>query len=78
MKTNIKKYYKETYPTDELGDEINEFATFKGLFKALSKKEDVYTYLGVHDSLIRERCFFGLSEFLDVDHKQIYNIWLEA
>ena len=78
MKTNIKQYYLETYPTDELGNELNEFTTFAGLFKALSKKEDVYTYLGVCDSLIRERCFFGLSEFLEMEYQEIYEMWLEA
>jgi hypothetical protein len=78
MRTNIKQYYIETYPTDELGNELNEFTTFAGLFKALSKKEDVYTYIGVHDSLIRERCFFGLSEFVETDYKEIYQMWLEA
>jgi hypothetical protein len=78
MKTNIKKYYTETYSTDDLGNDLNKLATFAGLHKALIKNEDVYTYLGVHDSLIRERCFFGLSEFLGVDYQEIYNIWLEA
>jgi hypothetical protein len=78
MRTNIKQYYIETYPTDELGNELNEFTTFAGLYKALIKNEDVYTYIGVHDSLIRERCFFGLSEFLELDYQEIYEMWLEA
>jgi hypothetical protein len=78
MRTNIKQYYIETHPADELGNELNEFTTFAGLYKALIKNEDVYKYLGVCDSLIRERCFFGLSEFLEVDYQEIYEMWLEA
>ena len=52
----IKDFYLNEYPTDELGEELNGGATFGGLWKAI-RGGIVYEYLGVCDSLIRERVF---------------------
>jgi hypothetical protein len=60
---NMREYYLENFPTDEMGIEINENATFEGLFRVLDNYEDVYEYIGVGDSVIRERVFSRLSEY---------------
>ena len=73
---NMREYYLENFPTDELGIEINENATFEGLFRVLDNYEDVYEYLGVGDSMIRERCFQRLSEIAGVTYNEIYSKWL--
>ena len=49
----IRQYYLETYPTDDLGFEINETPTFAGLLNQLIVGGDVYRYIGVADSVIR-------------------------
>lgn len=74
----IKEFYTSNFPTDELGNEIDTNATFKGLFHILDTYEDVYKYIGVADSLIRERIFEKLANELGVDYKEIYNQWLMA
>ena len=74
----IKEFYISNYPTDELGNEIDTNATFKGLFHILDTYEDVYKYIGVADSLIRERIFEKLANELGVDYNEIYNQWLMA
>jgi len=78
----LKKFYLKNYPTDNLGNEINDKATFQGLMNTLVQHNDVYDYIGVQDSIVRERLFIGLSKehvsvtadsdvFLDI----IYHLW---
>lgn len=77
MKT-IKEFYLSNYPTDELGNEIHTKATFIGLFEVLDTYKDVYNYIGVHDSIIRERIFEKLANEMGIDYNEIYNQWLLA
>ena len=74
----IKDFYIDKYPTDELGVEINEKSTFDGLYKVLDNKGDVYHYIGVSDSLVRERVFEKLSELMGVEYDVIYQKWLDS
>lgn len=66
------------YPTDELGVEINDGITFGDLYRSLNNYHDVYSFLGVGDSIVRERCFERLSEVLNVDYDVIYKQWLKG
>jgi hypothetical protein len=75
---NIREYYLTNFPTDELGAEINSEATFDGLVRVLNNYEDVYEYIGVSDSLIRERVFWNLSEITTTEYSVIYDLWLES
>ena len=75
---SIKSYYVDTYPTDNIGQEINDEASFEGLNKALDCKIDVYEYLGVGDSLVRERVFWKLSDLMGVSYDVIYDKWLQS
>ncbi len=68
----------EQYPNDELGKNIAQYATWCGLMGCLMKRLDVYRFLGVGDSLVRERVFEKLSEEMDIDYKEIYNQWLRC
>lgn len=71
---NVKEWYTDKFPSDELGNELNSEATFDGLNDNLP---NVYEYLGVADSLVRERVFIELSIRLKVDYSVIYNGWLQ-
>lgn len=75
---NIRNYYVSTFPTDELGIEINPNATFEGLFRELDNYGDVYEYIGVGDSLVRERVFEKLAEIMGVTYDEVYSQWLLA
>lgn len=76
---NIKEYYTTNFPTDELGPEINPQATFDGLVIVLNNYgETVYQYLGVDDSLMRERLFWELSQLTSTPYDDIYYLWLMA
>ena len=72
----IKEFYLENYSSDELGNEINENATFVGLLWTLQSKGDVYEFIGVFDSIVRERLFEELAKQLRVSYNTIYNLWL--
>jgi hypothetical protein len=72
----IKEFYLNTYPTDELGVELNENATFVGLISEMTRGGDVYEYIGIGDSVIRERLFEKLAESLETTYDCVYNLWL--
>jgi hypothetical protein len=73
----LKEFYLENYPTDELGLELNETPTFPGLLNQLIIGGDVYRYIGVGDSIIRERLFEKLAESMEVSYDYVYNLWLK-
>ena len=73
----IKDWYIKNYPTDDLGDEINNVNTFEDLWNGINNHKNVYTIIGVDDSLIRERLFQNLSLIYDVDYNYVYKKWLE-
>jgi len=77
-KVSIKEWYLEQYPTDELGLEINDNSTFMGLFEQMDNYRDVYGYIGVHDSLVRERVFEKLSMIMGVEYDYVYEQWLKT
>ena len=72
----IKEFYLNNYPTDELGVELNENTNFTGLLNELVTNNDIYGYIGVGDSIIRERLFEKLSEILNCSYDYVYNLWL--
>ena len=73
----IREFYLENYPTDNLGLELNETPTFSGLLNQLITNSDVYRYIGVSDSLVRERLFTKLAEELNTTYDYVYNLWLK-
>lgn len=73
----LKVYYLETYPDDDMGNEIDDNATFVGLLYTLYENEEVYDYIGVDDSVIRERLFSRLAFELKTPYDYVYNLWLE-
>ena len=73
----IKEFYLNNNPTDELGIELNENVTFSGLLNELFQGGDIYRYLNVWDSLVRERLFTKLSEELQSSYDYVYNLWLK-
>ena len=76
---NIKvgEWYKQAFPTDELGAEINGDITFQQLYDGLADK-DTYDMLGVNDSVIRERCFEKLADMKQVDYSEIHDKWSQS
>jgi len=73
----IKDFYCEAYPTDELGVEINPKANFTDLW-VIIRSGLIYEYLGVHDSIVRERVFEKFSEITGHDYDYIYENWLNS
>ena len=75
---NIREFYVNKYPTDDMGNGINPNATFDGLWNVLKTYGDVYAYLYVYDSIIRERLFEKLSQIKGIKYIDIYNKWLDS
>jgi hypothetical protein len=75
---NIREFYVKAYPSDDMGDGINPNATFDGLWEILNTYGDVYEYLYVYDSIIRERLFEKLAANKGCKYDVIYQQWLRA
>lgn len=78
MKANVKEWYCKTYPTDELGKEINDSITFANVLLGIAQGTDVYDIIGVSDSIVRERIFAEIAARMGCDYNVIYNLWWEA
>jgi hypothetical protein len=72
----IREFYLSNYPTDELGVELNEKSTLDGMMNTLLHGKDVYEYIGVSDSVVRERLFQKASEYLNKPYDYVYELWL--
>jgi hypothetical protein len=74
---NIRNYYVNEFPSDELGLEIDLNANFESLWLAI-RGDMVYEYIGVSDSVIRERVFEKFSQLTGHTYDYIYQQWLNA
>ena len=70
---NVKNWYVDKYPTDTLGQDINEEITFNDVVDGIENGKDIYDILGVNDSIVRERIFDFISRYGKID---VYNKWL--
>lgn len=74
----IKNWYLAEFKDDDLGEEIKDNVTFRQLGLAMIHGQEVYSFLGVGDSVIRERCFSRLSDLLNVNYEVIYQLWIRG
>lgn len=72
----IKEWYLNTYNSDTMALDMHDGITFEDLFHVLDRYQDIYDFLGVDDSLIRERVFVKLAEILETDYDYVYSQWL--
>ncbi len=74
----VKDWYIDKYPSDELGNEINDRLTFGDVYAALERFDDIYEVIGVNDSIVRERIFTELARRMKVDYDKIYYMWIDS
>ena len=73
---DIKEWYKVMYPSDDLGERIHPGISWSDLWEHLSKGDDIYDFIGVEDSVVRERLFEELSDSMRVHYDVVYYTWL--
>lgn len=75
--TKLYDFYRECYPTDtEMIEQINRNATFQDAFECLQVGFNFYAFLGVLDSIVRERVFDALATLMGCSYEHIYYQWL--
>ena len=70
----IKDWYMTTYSEDPEGSKIDPNASFEEMDHY--EVRNIYDYLGVDDSIIRERVFEKLASLLNYKYSEIYDIWI--
>lgn len=76
FKSSIRDWYIRAFPSDQLGYRISPLATFAGAVKCMADGGDIYKYLGVGDSLVRENVFSKIASITGVDYDAVYDLWL--
>ena len=75
--TKLYDFYKEAFPTDKDGlKDINRNATFQDAFECLQTGFNFYAFLGVDDSIVRERIFDALATLMGCSYDHVYYQWL--
>lgn len=72
----IKEWYLQEFPTDLCGEDLYDDITFYDAIYALDNGEEFYDFMGVGDSVVRERIFTELAFLMSVDYDFIYDKWL--
>ena len=78
LNTSVRDWYCKTYPDDDLGKSILSNMTFWDLVAALNAGLDVYKFLGVADSVVRERVFARIAKLAVCDYDDVYDTWMAA
>lgn len=78
MNKSVKEWYVSEFPLDEMGAGIYDDITFGGVLECLRDGYSVYEYIGVADSLVRERIFAKLASLRGVSGDYIYRLWLHS
>lgn len=76
LDVSIKDWYVKKYPSDDLGNEINDKVTFNDIIEGINNNKNIYEILEVNDSLVRERIFEKISNLIGVSYEDITNQWL--
>ena len=75
----VKPKFEERFPEEgSFIDQIPEDLTFRKVLDALNNEEDIYDVIGVNDSVVREEIFILLSDLLEVEYDEIYQLWLHG
>lgn len=75
----VKPRFEERFPEEgSFIDQIPEDLTFRKVLDGLNNEENIYDIIGVDDSVVREEIFILLSDLLDVEYDEIYQLWLHG
>ena len=77
LNSDISAWYAAEFSDNEMKDEIYTGVSFQKLYDMLSSN-DLYSIIGIDDTVVRERCFSKLAELMQVDYSVIYEKWLNA
>lgn len=78
MEKNIQTWYRNAYPADEMGNEINPNITFGDVYKTLIQGKSFYEFVKAYDSIVRERIFTEMANRGFDDYDTIHNLWVKG
>jgi hypothetical protein len=74
--STIQSWYLNTFLDDAEGVSLKRNITFEQAYSCLKSKDDFYEFIGVADTIIRERIFEKIAELYEIDYSVVYNQWL--
>lgn len=76
--SNVKATYKNCYPSDVEGENLNKYISFSQVFARMQEGENFYEIIGISDSIIRERIFSIMATVGGVKYDDIYTMWINS
>ena len=76
LDSNVQEWYRNEYPSDDLGENINAYMTFEDVKDSLPTGM-FYEMIGDCDTVIRERVFKALADILSVGYGVVYDSWMD-
>jgi len=74
--STIQSWYLNTFLDDAEGVSLKRNITFAQAYNCLVSKDDFYEFIGIADTIIRERIFEKIAELYEIDYSVVYNQWL--
>ena len=73
---SVREWYGREFPTDDIIRYMDDKSTFRDVLSALCNKKDVYSVIGVGDSVVRERIFSEIAKKSGIKYEFLYGMWL--
>lgn len=74
----VKTWYLTKYSEDTEGVNLKWDISFADVYEVLKSNPDsLYSFIGVGDSLIRERIFEKIAELYGIEYDEVYNMYLK-
>lgn len=71
----LRDWYMRAYPEDPLGSKIKPVVTLDDVLSRLRDGGDFYDFVGVCDSVVRERVFVELCDRYGFSYDDLYDCW---
>ena len=77
---SVRDWYMAAFPTDDMGADIDPSVTFDDAIRFIERGggDGFYDFIGVHDSLVRQRIFYEISDETGIDYDYWYTLWLHG
>ena len=76
--THVKSWYRDAFPSDEVGADIPDKLTFSDALAALDTGNFYRVIRPADDSVVRERVFAELARRMGISYDRIYDKWIKG
>lgn len=76
VEKHVREWYCEQFESDPMGVKITDALSWYDLLEQMRKGRNIYSIIGVGDSIVRERIMGHLAKLLNVPYEVVYRLML--